>query len=350
MEPNQTLEQAAVDALDEAVDAAEDAAATVDRAAEQTGDPEAIIEAAAADAGEQLQRIGDGLARGEVDTAAVGVLTTNYLAPALLVILLLIVAYLIGKFLARLSSAPVSRRVDETLGKFIGKVVFYAVMIGAVLGVLQYVGIGVASFAAIIAAAGFAVGLAFQGTLSNFSAGIMLLTFRPFKVGHVINAAGVVGKVDEIDLFTTTLDTPDNRRLIVPNSAIFGSTIENISFHGERRVDVNVGVEYRADIDRTREVLAAAAATVPGLIEGDGRGFAVVLGDLSDSAVTWTVRVWVPAASFFAAREALTRAIKMHLDQAGIGIPFPQMDVHLDAGDGEVVVKRNGAAVNATPG
>ena len=137
---------------------------------------------------------------------------------------------------------------------------------------LQFIGIGVASSAAVIAAAGFAIGLAFQGTLSNFSAGVMLLTFRPFKVGQVVNAAGVTGTVDEIELFNTTIDTFDNRRFIVPNSSLFANTIENISFHSERRADVNVGVDYSADIDRTREVLTAAAESVEGVIEGEGRG------------------------------------------------------------------------------
>jgi small conductance mechanosensitive channel len=203
-------------------------------------------------------------------------------------------------------------------------------MLCAILGVLQYFGIGITSFAAVLGAAGFAVGLAFQGTLSNFSSGIMLLVFRPFKVGDVVSAAGITAKVYEIDLFNTVFDTPDNRRIIVPNSSIIGGTIENISHHSERRVDVGVGVDYTASLDKTREVLSAAADSLrEHLIEGDGRGYQIVLGDLGDSAVTWTVRFWTTSADYWTVKEQLTHAVKVKLDEAGIGIPYPQMDVHV---------------------
>jgi len=170
--------------------------------------------------------------------------------------------------------------------------------------------------------------MALSGTLGHFASGVMLLIFRPFKVGDVINAAGVIGKVYEIELFTTALDTPDNRRIIVPNGSIYGATIENISHHPTRRVDVAVGVDYSADIDKTREVLDAAARSVEGILSDPPH--AIVLGDLGDSAVNWTVRVWCNSADYWGIKEQLTRAVKQHLDQAGIGIPFPQMDVHLD--------------------
>ncbi|MEM6458361.1 MAG: mechanosensitive ion channel family protein [Planctomycetota bacterium] len=264
------------------------------------------------------------------DTGAIVELAIQFGVPAALMLLVLIVAYFVGKFLSRAVSAPVAKKVDPTLGKFAGKLVFYIVMIGALLGVLSRFGINIATFAAVIAAAGFAIGLAFQGTLSNFAAGVMLLVFRPFKVGDVINAAGITAKVNEIELFTVTFDTPDNRRIIVPNSAIFGDTIENITHHPERRVDVPVGCDYSADLDKTREVLTAAVESVEGRIDGEGRGFQVYLTGLGDSSVDWALRVWFPAADYWAKREQLVRAVKRHLDEAGIGIPFPQMDVHLD--------------------
>jgi small conductance mechanosensitive channel len=159
----------------------------------------------------------------------------------------------------------------------------------------------------------------------------MLLVFRPFKVGDVINAAGVTAKVNAIELFTTTLDTFDNRRIIVPNGKIYGDTIENITYHPQRRCDVNVGIEYSADLDKTREVLTKAAESLDALnIKGEGRGFQVFLIDLGDSSVNWVVRFWTTGADFWSAKEQLTRAVKQHLDEAGIGIPFPQMDIHLD--------------------
>ncbi|MEO1237385.1 MAG: mechanosensitive ion channel domain-containing protein [Planctomycetota bacterium] len=280
------------------------------------------------DKGEEAKGlIGDAL---QGDTQAITTLVTDYGIPIITVLLVLIVAYFVGKFLGRAVSSPVTKKVDPTLGKFTGKLVFYIIMIGALLGVLGKVGISIASFAAVIAAAGFAVGLAFQGTLSNFAAGIMLLVFRPFKVGDVINAAGITAKVNEIELFTTTFDTPDNRRIIVPNSSIFGGTIENITHHGERRVDVAVGCDYSADIDTTRATLNAAVESVTGRIDGEGRGYQVFLSELGASSVDWAVRVWFPAADYWGKKEELTRAVKMHLDEAGIGIPFPQMDIHVD--------------------
>lgn len=189
-------------------------------------------------------------------------------------------------------------------------------------------GVQTASLAAVIAAAGLAVGLAFQGTLSNFAAGIMLLTFRPFKVGDTVNVSGETGSVEEIELFFTHIDTFDNRRIILPNATVFGTKIENISHHPLRRADVNVGVDYTADVDRTREVLLAAVASVEG--QAQGKEPQVVLQNFGASSVDWTVRIWAPAATLFPTREATLRAIKYHLDEAGIGIPFPQMDVHFD--------------------
>lgn len=253
----------------------------------------------------------------------------HYLLPAVGFLLVLLVAYMIGKWLGRMTTGAARKsKVDETLAKFFGKLVFYIVMIAAGVSALGYLGVNVAPFAAIIAAAGFAIGLAFQGTLSNFSAGVMLLVFRPFKVGDVITAAGVTAKVNEIELFTTTLDSPDNRRFIVPNSSIFGSTIENISHHPTRRVDVNVGTAYAADLDRARAVLMDAAGSVEGVLPDPAP--AIVLVGLGASSVDWQVRVWVDAADYWAVKDALTRMVKLKLDEAGVVIPFPQMRVHLD--------------------
>lgn len=270
----------------------------------------------------------DGLKQGDFDKA--WPLIENYVFPAVSVLLILIVGYLIAKFVARIVSSPVRKKVDETLGKFVGKMVYYTIMISVLIAVMGSFGLQVTSFAAILAAAGFAIGMAFQGTLGNFAAGIMLLVFRPFKVGDVISAAGITAKVNEIDLFTTTFDTPDNRRVIVPNTAITVGTIENISHHSERRIDVAVGCDYTADLKHTRQVLTEAAESLQSnMVIGDGRGFQIVLGDLGDSCVNWTVRFWAKSADFWPVKEALTEAVKNKLDEAGIGIPYPQMDVHV---------------------
>jgi len=227
-------------------------------------------------------------------------------------------------------------KIDETLSKFLCKLARWAILLLVVLACLSVFGVETTSFAAVIGSAGIAIGLAFQGTLSNFAAGIMLLMFRPFQVGDVINVAGQTGKVNEIDLFTTTLDTFDNRRLIIPNGQVFGATIENISYHSQRRADVDVGVAYSADIDRTREILTEVAQNVPGGL-GDPEPGIVLLG-LGDSAVNWSVRVWAKGDEFGDVKQATIRAVKIALDEAGIEIPFPQMGVHLvkEAGFGEI--------------
>lgn len=274
----------------------------------------------------------DALKSGDVKTAAKtgAELIKDYAVPAITALVMLIVAYFVAAFISRLASRPIRRRVDETLGRFVDKLIFYLIMVSAVLGVLQYFGVGITSFAAVIAAGGFAVGLAFQGTLSNFAAGIMLLVFRPFKVGDVINAAGITAKVYEIDLFHTVFDTFDNRRIVVPNSQISDGTIENISHHGERRVDVAVGVAYSADLQQTRDTLTSAAESLREfLVEGEGRGYQIALLELGDSAVKWAVRFWTKADDFWPVKEQLITAIKERLDSAGIGIPYPQMDVHV---------------------
>lgn len=296
----------------------QDDAAPVEDAAQQLADQ----------ATKDVNNAWEGLKQGDFEKA--WPLIENYAIPAVKVILILIVGYMVAKFVARVISTPVRKKVDETLGKFVGKAVYYTIMISVLIAVMGSFGLQVTSFAAILASAGFAVGLAFQGTLGNFAAGIMLLVFRPFKVGDVISAAGITAKVNEIDLFTTTFDTPDNRRVIVPNTAIAAGTIENISHHEERRVDVAVGCDYSADLKHTRQVLTEAAESLQSnMVIGDGRGFQIVLGDLGDSCVNWTVRFWTKAADYWAVKEALTEAVKNKLDEAGIGIPFPQMDVHV---------------------
>ncbi len=168
-----------------------------------------------------------------------------------------------------------------------------------------------------------------QGTLSNLAAGVMLMVFRPFKIDQIVSIAGHIGKVSEITLFTTNIDTLDNRRIIIPNSAVFGSTIENLTHNPIRRVDISVGVEYPADTDRTREVLEAAAKTVPGMINDPAPQ--VILLNLGDSSVDWQVRVWTKTDDYWDVLDAATRSVKVALDEAGLGIPFPQLDVHLDS-------------------
>lgn len=249
------------------------------------------------------------------------------------VVLILVIAWIIaGWVAARIRNrGEKSKRLDTTLSLFFSNMARWAILALGVITAIGILGIPTASFAALIAAAGLAVGLALQGSLGNFASGVMLLIFRPFKVGDYINAAGTAGTVQEIQLFATILDTPDNRRLIVPNGEVFGSTIENVSFHETRRCDVAVGTDYGADLDEVRAVLKSAAEALPQKLAD--KDVAIVLQELGDSSIGWSVRAWVASADFWPARDELTRLVKKHLDDAKIGIPFPQMDVHMDKAD-----------------
>ncbi|MFO1062381.1 MAG: mechanosensitive ion channel family protein [Pirellulales bacterium] len=247
---------------------------------------------------------------------------------------LLIASYFAAKLISRSVRASLCRGIDETLGKFVGRLTFYAVLIGSTIGILGNAGLNVAGLVGILTAAGFAIGLAFQGTLSNFAAGVLLLVFRPFKVGDMVVVAHLTGRVDEIDLFTTTLDTPDNRRLVIPNSSITGGTIENVTYHPHRRVEVTVGVAYKCSLDDTRAALTKAADAMAGMmIAGEGRGYQIFLSNLGSSSVDWTIRFWTAKENFFLAKEQLTQGIKQQLDAAGLEIPFPQLQLHYAPGN-----------------
>ena len=263
------------------------------------------------------------------DAEAQMTIVRDYLASALAICAAIVISYTIASAIGRFTGKIVSEKVDLTLGKFLAKAVRNVLMIIVAMAVLGYFGIDVTAFAAVLAAAGFAVGMALQGTLSNFAAGVMLLIFRPFKVDEYIRVAGTEGKVEEIDLFTTRLNALDNRHLIIPNGEIFGSLLENYTRNETRRVDVNVGAAYEADLDETRRALEKAVQMVQmqGLaLHENGQ---VYLDQLGGSSVDWQLRVWCKPQDFFDVREQLTEAAKRSLDAAGISIPFPQMDVNV---------------------
>ena len=187
----------------------------------------------------------------------------NYGPKVLGVLLAIFFAWVIASWVERAVRAGLEKRdFDATLTRFFSKLARWGILIGAVLGCLGVFGIQTASFAAVLAAAGFAVGMAFQGTLGNFSAGVMLLVFRPFKVGDVVEVNGDTGTCEHIDLFTCEFRTLDNKKLIIPNGAVFGSTITNYTGYDTRRVDIDVGSEYSADLDATRAALEKFAVAV----------------------------------------------------------------------------------------
>lgn len=293
------------------------------------------VEEAAGAAGQAVEAVeqqGQGLISAFTDGNVTGddfmMLWDQVLQPLVLAIVLIIIVMFVAKWARSfVTKIATKAKIEITLAKFFGSMAKYVIMLLGGIAILQTFGVDTTSFAAVVAALGFAVGMALSGTLGNFAAGIMLLIFRPYKVGDVVSVGGTTGKVMEVALFSTIFDTPDNRRIIVPNGEVFGATIENITHHDMRRVDVAVGTDYSADIDETRRVLEEAARSVAGRLADQDP--VVYLGELGGSSIDWSVRVWSTTDDYWAVRERLTRDIKVALDNAKIGIPFPQQDVHL---------------------
>ncbi len=243
-------------------------------------------------------------------------------------LVLLVLAFVIGRWVERSTQRFLEKtKVDATLSRFFANLARWSIIAIAAIFILGVLGVQTASFAAVLASLSFAVGLALQGSLSNFASGVMLLIFRPFSAGDFIKAAGESGTVNHIDLLTTTLDTPDNRRIIIPNSQVFGSTIENVTFHAIRRLDIDVGTAYEADLSKTREVLEAVVKSCE--VSVSEKDHIVYLKALGTSSIDWQLRIWVKKEDYWPERERLMRKIKVALDETAIGIPFPQMDVHL---------------------
>ena len=254
----------------------------------------------------------------------------NYGVKIIGVLLAIWIGFRVAGWAGRMVQKTLVRaKVDETLAQFGGSAVRVGLIILIIISCVGVFGVDTTSFAAVIGAAGLAIGLAFQGTLSNVAAGVMLLLFRPFKVGDAIKVAGEFGVVSKIALFTTEIDTRDNRHIILPNGAVFGATIENISHNATRRVDIAVGCDYGESIADCRKVLEAAAAAVPNTIKEPQ----VIVLALGGSSVDWQVRVWCNTEDYWTVWQATIESVKTHLDAANISIPFPQMDVHVDRVD-----------------
>ncbi len=218
-------------------------------------------------------------------------------------------------------------QLDATLFKFLGSVVKYVILAFVGIAVLNRFGVQTASIIALLGAAGLAVGLALQGTLSNLAAGVMLLIFRPYKVGDFIDAAGKFGKVGEIDMFTTVLQTFDNQQIIIPNSQIWGEQIINHSHHTVRGVDMRFGVAYDEDIDKTRSVIDQVLVQHPHILQ-DPAPF-VEVESLNDSSVDFLVRPFCEGQHYFDVLYSIPEQIKKALDDANIEIPFPHRKVIL---------------------
>lgn len=239
---------------------------------------------------------------------------------------------IIGRFIARHVSARVGSAVeksndDVTLGKFVASLTYVALMAFIIIAAMGQLGIETASLVAILAAAGLAIGLALQGSLANFASGVMLIIFRPLKVGDFVEAGGATGTVREIGIFTSILSSPDNKKIYVPNANLSGANIINYSAFGTRRIDLVAGVSYGDSLDLVKATLEQILAEDDRILTDPAPTIAVL--ELADSSVNFAVRPWVKEEDYWDVRFDTQEKIKQRFDEKGISIPFPQQDVHL---------------------
>lgn len=243
-----------------------------------------------------------------------------------------ILALIIGLWLANMIAGGLNRsmeksEVDPSLRPFVKSLVSTLLKVLVVVSVLGMVGIQMTSFIAILGAAGLAIGMALSGTMQNFAGGVMILIFKPFKVGDFIDAQGYTGTVNTIQIFNTILKTPDNKTIIIPNGGLSTSSMVNYSTEPTRRVDWTFGIAYGDDIDKAKEVLHSLLVTNESVLK-DPEPF-VELGELADSSVNITVRAWVNAADYWAVHFYMLDMVYRKFAEEGLNIPFPQMDVHV---------------------
>jgi len=251
-----------------------------------------------------------------------------YIPKLILAIIVLVIGLWVIKLIVKgISSIMKKKDLDASLQPFLKSLTSAILKILLVISVISMLGVEMASFVAILAAAGFAIGMALSGTLQNFAGGVMILIFKPFKVGDFIEAQGQMGTVSEIQIFNTILKTPDNKTIIQPNGALSTGSMVNFSTEENRRVDFTFGIGYTDDIDK-------AKAVIKRLIDADTRIFKdpapfVAVSELADSSVNFAVRVWAKASDYWGIFFDMTEAVKKEFDKEKISIPYPQTDVHL---------------------
>ncbi len=256
----------------------------------------------------------------------------DFIIPFAINIAMAIVIYIIGKIVVNVlvnvfGKLMAKSKYDDMLINFLKAIVKSILMLFVIIAALDQLGVDTTSLAAILAAAGLAIGLSLQGSLSNFASGVMLLVFRPFKAGDFIEAGGTSGTVKSISIFTTLMTSPDNKEIIVPNGAIYGGNIINFSAKDTRRVDMVFGIGYDDDLRKAKRILEE-------MITADSRVLAdpapkIAVSELGDSSVNFIVRPWVNSADYWGLKFDFTEAVKLRFDEEGISIPYPQMDVHV---------------------
>ena len=243
-----------------------------------------------------------------------------------------IAIFIIGRWVAKGFRSLTQRlmekkNVDPTITGFVGNMTYMALLVFVIIAALGQMGIQTTSFIAILGAAGLAIGLALQGSLSNFASGFLMIIFKPFKVGDYVEIAGVAGTVENIQIFTTTLKTPDNKTVIVPNASVTGDNIVNWTMKGTRRADMVFGIGYDDDIDKAKQIMVDLLAKDDRILKDPPLQIAV--SELADSSVNFVVRPWASIENYWDVYFNAMENIKKALDAAGISIPYPQRDVHM---------------------
>lgn len=260
-------------------------------------------------------------------------LVSNYVIPWGLNIFFALLIFIIGKVVVSIIISVLKKvlsktKMDDILLNFVTSIIKTILILFVVIASLNQLGVDTTSLIALLGAAGLAVGLALQGSLQNFAAGVMLLVFRPFKSGDFIEAGGVAGIVESISIFSTIMRTGDNKEVIVPNGAIYGGSITNYSARETRRIDLVFGIGYDDNMKQAKEIME-------NIINADERILKdpetlIAVSELADSSVNFVVRPWVKSGDYWAVKFDLTEKIKLAFDEQGISIPYPQMDVHLN--------------------
>ena len=259
-------------------------------------------------------------------------LAQKYVVQYGLNILAAIVIFIVGKWAARLVANLIERlaqtaRFDDTLAKFLKDLAYFGLLTFVIIAALNQLGIQTASLVAIIGAAGLAIGLALQGSLANFAAGVVLIILKPFKVGDAVEVAGVIGTVQEIRIFNTVLHHADNRRIIVPNAKITSESITNFSANDQRRVDLVFGISYTDNIGTAKDTLMKVIRSHPKVLQDPAP--VVAVSELGESSVNLVCRPWVRPADYWTVYFDIVELGKLELEKNGISIPFPQRHLHV---------------------
>lgn len=263
---------------------------------------------------------------------SVDTILNSYIIPWGSKLLLGLLVFIIGRWIAKLLTKTLEKlmtkgKVDQMLVSFLGNITYTALLAVVVLAALEQLGVNTTSALAILGAAGLAVGLALKDSLASFAAGVMLIIFRPFKLGDFIEAGGVAGVVEDIRIFHTMLRTGDNREITLPNAQVYGGTITNYTARETRRIDLVIGVGYDDDIKQVRDLINQVLGADETVLKDPAP--TVMLLELGASSIDFAVRPWVKSGDYWTTRAALLEAIKASFDKAGVSIPYPQQDIHL---------------------